>query len=123
MTTDASVDSEMSRRAAIRASMAFGVAAGAAISGAESVFAQHATPESGAPTATRTVLTLDGALRVIEAARAKATAINVPMVIVVVDDSGLLKAFVRMDGVGVGSIDLASGKAFTAAAFRTPTDQ
>ncbi|HEU0114625.1 MAG TPA: heme-binding protein [Thermomicrobiales bacterium] len=113
---------ELTRRNAVRAGVALGAAAAIA-RGTDAAFAQQATPQAGADTTMRATLTLDGALRMIEAARAKATELNVPMVIVVVDDSGLLKAFVRMDGAGVGSIDLATGKAYTAAAFRTPTDQ
>lgn len=113
----------LNRRDALRASAALGAAAGGIVSGAGAAFAQQATPSAAGATASRTVLTLDGALSIIEAARAKAVEIDVPMVIVVVDDSGLLKAFARMDGAGVGSIDLATGKAYTAAAFRTPTDQ
>jgi uncharacterized protein GlcG (DUF336 family) len=84
--------------------------------------AQDATPAAtqGATT-TRLALTLDGAMSAPNAARAKAEDQKTPMVIVVVDESGILQGFARMDGAGLGSIDLASGKAYTAAAFRTVT--
>jgi uncharacterized protein GlcG (DUF336 family) len=112
----------INRREALRTGAAAGVglAAAAAFARGHAMAAQDATP-AAAGAATRTVLTLDGALAAIEAARTKASELGVPMVIVVVDESGILKAFARMDGTGIGSIDLASGKAYTAAAFRTAT--
>ena len=58
----------------------------------------------------------------IEAAEAKAAEIGVPMVIAVADESGVLKAFSRMDGAPLLSVDLARDKAYTAAAYGIPTD-
>lgn len=46
-----------------------------------------------------------------------------PMVIAVVDDSGILKAFLRMDGAKLLSVDIAQNKAWTAASFGIATDQ
>jgi uncharacterized protein GlcG (DUF336 family) len=113
----------INRRDALRTTAAAGVglAAAAALARGHAMAAQEATPAAGGGATTRTVLTLDGALAAIEAARMKANELGVAMVIVVVDESGILKAFARMDGTGIGSIDLASGKAYTAAAFRTAT--
>lgn len=59
--------------------------------------------------------------RLIEAATAKALEIGVPMVISVVDESGTLKAFRRMDGAPCLSIEIATNKAYTAVAFGMPT--
>jgi Haem-degrading len=54
--------------------------------------------------ASKSVLTTEGALAVLQAAMAKATEQGTPMTIAVVDDAGALKAFVRMDGANNGSI-------------------
>ena len=62
-------------------------------------------------------ITLEQALRVIEAARTKATEIGVMMNIAVVDEGNNLTAFARMDGAWQGSIDIALNKAYTARAF------
>lgn len=110
-----------SRRQALRASAIAGLGLATGATGQERSAAQDATPAASAGTVARTVLSLDGALAALMAARAKADELGVPMVIVVVDDSGIQKAFARMDGTGVASIDLATGKAYTAAAFRTAT--
>jgi uncharacterized protein GlcG (DUF336 family) len=39
-----------------------------------------------------------------------------------VDDSGVLKAFSRMDGAALLSVQIAQDKAYTAAGFGMPTD-
>ncbi len=57
----------------------------------------------------------------IAGARDKATEIGVPMCIAVVDESGNLIAFERMDGGKVTSITIAIDKAFTAGAARKAT--
>lgn len=54
---------------------------------------------------------------VIDAAHARARALGVPAVISVIDGGCHLKAFQRMDGAPLGSIDIALGKARTAALF------
>ncbi|MFT0891599.1 GlcG/HbpS family heme-binding protein [Pseudochelatococcus sp. G4_1912] len=59
----------------------------------------------------------------IEGARAKATAIGVPMCIAVTDESGNLVAFERMDGGKITSITIAIDKAFTAAAAKKATHE
>ncbi|MCC6620718.1 MAG: heme-binding protein [Deltaproteobacteria bacterium] len=66
-------------------------------------------------------LTLDDALRAIDAARAEASARGWPMAIAVVDPAGDLIALARMDDTQLGSIDVAIHKARTAARFRRPT--
>jgi uncharacterized protein GlcG (DUF336 family) len=67
-------------------------------------------------------ISLDDAKRVVAAAEAKAVEIGCPMDIAVVDGGGNLKAFVRMDDSFLGSIDIAINKAFTAVAFKMPTE-
>ena len=54
---------------------------------------------------------------IIAAATAKAAEIGVPMNIAVLDDAAQLKAFLRIDGALLGSIDIAMKKARTAALF------
>jgi uncharacterized protein GlcG (DUF336 family) len=66
-------------------------------------------------------VTLTQAQAVVEAARAKAEEIDVPMNIAVVDAGNNLTAFVRMDGAWLGSIDIAKNKAYTARAFDMST--
>lgn len=60
--------------------------------------------------------------RIIEAAEKEAEQIGVPMVIAVCDESGVLKAFSRMDGAALLSVQIAQDKAFTAVGFGMPTD-
>lgn len=62
-------------------------------------------------------LTEEIAQAVITAARKAASGIGVPMNIAVLDDGAHLKAFSRMDGALLGSIDIAFGKAKTSALF------
>lgn len=68
-----------------------------------------------------TKLTLDGAKIMLAAAEAKAAEIGVAMDIAIVDDGMNLLAFHRMDGAKLTSIDVAIGKAYTAAGTRLPT--
>lgn len=58
---------------------------------------------------------------VIDAARDKADEINTPMDLAVVDAGGNLKAFLRMDGAWLGSIDIAIKKARTSRYFNFET--
>ncbi len=60
---------------------------------------------------------------VVDAAKAKAAAIETRMDIAVVDVGGNLKAFLRMDGAWLGSIDIAIKKAKTARLFDMPTGE
>ncbi|MZR29390.1 GlcG/HbpS family heme-binding protein [Sneathiella litorea] len=61
------------------------------------------------------------ALILIRGAREKAREIGVPMCISIVDESGNLIAFERMDGGKVTSITISADKAYTAAAARKAT--
>ena len=76
----------------------------------------------GAKTITRASITAEAAAQAVAAAEAKAAEIGVPMVIAVVDESGVLKAFSRMDGAPLLSVQIAQDKAYTAAAFGISTD-
>jgi uncharacterized protein GlcG (DUF336 family) len=62
-------------------------------------------------------LTLEAAERIVAAAKKKAAELGTLMDIAVVDAGGNLKAFVRMDGAWLGSIDIAMRKACTARWF------
>jgi uncharacterized protein GlcG (DUF336 family) len=66
-------------------------------------------------------ITLEQATRVIEAAKAKAKQTDTLMNIAVVDAGGNLKAFARMEGAFLGSVDISIGKAKTARLFNMPT--
>ena len=68
-------------------------------------------------------ISAEAAKKAIAAAEAKAVEIGVPMVIAVVDESGVLKAFSRMDGAALLSVDIARDKAYTAVAFGIPTHE
>jgi uncharacterized protein GlcG (DUF336 family) len=56
------------------------------------------------------------------AAQDRAAAIGVPVNIAVLDAGAHLKAFVRMDGAVLGSIDVAMKKARTAVLFNSTSD-
>ncbi len=66
-------------------------------------------------------VTIEQAETAIRAAREKAVALGTQMCIAVVDSGGNLKAFHRMDGAWVGSIDIAQKKAKTAVFFGMKT--
>lgn len=75
----------------------------------------------GARTIQKQSITTEAAMMVVRAAEARATEIGVPMVIAVVDESGVLKAFSRMDGAPLLSVGLAQDKAYTAIAYGMPS--
>ena len=60
--------------------------------------------------------------RIVDAAEAKANDMGIPFVIAIVDESGVLKAFSRMDGAALLSVQVAQDKAYTAIGFGMPTD-
>ena len=62
-------------------------------------------------------ITLDQAQVALEAARKKADDLGTKMDIAIVDSGANLKAFLRMDGAWLGSIDIAIRKARTARFF------
>ena len=69
----------------------------------------------------RVGLNLAGAEMILDAAKAKAGAMQLKVNIAVVDDGGHLVAFARMDGARLASATTAMTKAVTAATFRQPT--
>lgn len=68
-------------------------------------------------------ISADTAKKIIEAAEAKAKEMGVPSSIAIVDESGVLKAFSRMDGAALLSIEIAKEKAYTGAGFGMPTHE
>ena len=66
-------------------------------------------------------LTHEAALKLVQAACAKATEMGAPQVIVVVDEGCNVLAMLRMNGSRLLSIDTATAKAITAAAHGMPT--
>jgi uncharacterized protein GlcG (DUF336 family) len=68
------------------------------------------------------MITLRQAYAALRAAEDKATAIGIPVNIAVLDAGAHLKAFSRMDGAVLGSIDVATRKAMTAALFQARSE-
>jgi uncharacterized protein GlcG (DUF336 family) len=66
-------------------------------------------------------LSIDGAMKLLNAAMAKAKEMQVPECICVVDAGGHLLAYARMDGAFTLSFDSALMKALTAASYGAPT--
>ncbi len=60
------------------------------------------------------VISDEAALKVVQTAMAKARQFGRPKAVAVLDDGGNLKAFCRMDGTPLLSIDMAQRKAYTA---------
>jgi len=73
------------------------------------------------PTVTVKVISEAGAQQVLIAAEHEAERLQAPCAIAVVDRSGTLVAFLKMDGVRPGSPDLAIGKARTSALLQRPS--
>ncbi|AOL17864.1 cobalamin adenosyltransferase [Sulfolobus sp. A20] len=63
------------------------------------------------------------AMVMIKAATEKAKEIGKSFVIAIVDESGVLKSFLRMDGAPLLSVQVAIDKAYTAVGFGMPTHQ
>jgi len=68
-------------------------------------------------------LTVEAAERILGAAKKKAADLKTRMDIAVVDAGGNLKAFIRMDGAWLGSIDISIRKARTARWFDMNTGE
>jgi len=66
-------------------------------------------------------ITLEQATAIVKAARTKAESMEIMENIAVVDTGANLKAFLRMDGAWLGSIDIANRKARMARFFDMPT--
>lgn len=64
---------------------------------------------------------IDAAERIIAAAIARAQEIGHGFTIAVVDESGVLKSYSRMDGAPLVSVQLAQDKAYTAVGFGLPS--
>ena len=69
--------------------------------------------------------TLPGAAarRLLDAAVAEAALMTVPVTVVIVDESGVLKEMRRMDGAPLVSVQTAMNKAYAAAAIGMPSDE
>jgi uncharacterized protein GlcG (DUF336 family) len=70
----------------------------------------------------RVPLTLTCSRAAVDAAEARAAALGVPVNVAVLDAGAHLKAFSRMDGAVLGSIDVAMTKARTAVLFETASE-
>ena len=81
----------------------------------------HPAVAQGTDALTTQDLSAAQAQAIVEAAIAAATDLGVLMDIAVVDAGANLKAFARMDGAWLGSIDIAIKKARTARLFNFPT--
>lgn len=82
-----------------------------------------ATVTAQAPVATldKKVLRLEAARSVAAAAQQAARERGVEVVIVIVDDAGVIQLLERMDGAQVASVGVGIGKARTAAIYRRPS--
>ena len=78
-------------------------------------------PAVDAQLADRKALTLDGARRIMAAAEAEAMKNKWTVAIAIVDEGGELIAFHKIDDTQAASIDVAIGKARTAARMKRPT--
>jgi glc operon protein GlcG len=79
------------------------------------------SPAAEAQFAARQALTLEGAKRIMAAAEAEAMKNKWTVAIAIVDEAGDLVAFHKVDDTQAGSIDIAIGKARTAARMKRPT--
>jgi len=70
----------------------------------------------------RPSISSDAAARAVAAAVAESNKTSVPVTIVIVDESGVLKEIRRMDGAPLVSVQTAINKAYAAAAIGMPTD-
>jgi uncharacterized protein GlcG (DUF336 family) len=81
--------------------------------------------ETSEVTFSKSSITAAAAVSIVMAGAAKSAELGLALSIAVVDESGLLKGFVRQDGASVVSGELATQKAYTAVAmgFGVGTDQ
>lgn len=108
------------RMASVVAVAVFVMAMGVGFSGMGTA---GADAKKAAATLSTSDISLEQAQAVVAAAVAKAEAIDTKMDVAVVDAGGNLKAFVRMDGAWLGSIDIAIKKAKTARYFDMNTGE
>ncbi len=78
--------------------------------------------EASAGSAMRRTVSGDGSRRMTDAAVAEARQMSVPVTVVVVDESGVIKEMLRMDGAPLVSVQTAINKAYAAAAIGMPPD-
>jgi len=78
--------------------------------------------EVSAVLATRPTLSTQASRVMVDAAVAEANAMSVPVTVVVVDESGVTKEMLRMDGAPLVSVQTALNKAYAAAAIGMPPD-
>jgi glc operon protein GlcG len=83
---------------------------------ASPLFAQAPPPPPYGP-----AITFDAAKKALAAAEAEAKKNNWPVAIAIVDSSGQLAAFSKMDNTQHASVDIALGKAVTANNLKRPT--
>lgn len=79
-------------------------------------------PDEGARSATRPTISAEWAGQMIDAAVTRAQSMSVSVTVVVVDESGVLKGMLRMDGAPLVSVQTAVSKAYAAAAIGMPSD-
>jgi uncharacterized protein GlcG (DUF336 family) len=79
-------------------------------------------PDVGARSATRPTISAEWAGQMIDAAVTRAQSMSVSVTVVVVDESGVLKGMLRMDGAPLVSVQTAVSKAYAAAAIGMPSD-
>ena len=80
-------------------------------------------PELSAASATRPTLSMEASRLIVDAAVAEANSLSVPVTVVVVDESGVTKEMVRMDGAPLVSVQTAINKAYAAASIGMPPDE
>lgn len=71
----------------------------------------------------QSTITIERALEIVTAGQARATELEKPSVIAVVDPGGTLKALARMDGAPLLAVQIAQDKAYTSVAYGLPTHQ
>ncbi len=74
-------------------------------------------------TFTKQSLLSEAARAILSGAAAKAQEMGQPMSIAIVDEAGELKAFERMDGAAMISVEIAQNKAWTAVSFGIATHE
>jgi glc operon protein GlcG len=84
------------------------------------VLTVNTVAEAQAP-AYGTPVTLEQAMKIMMAAEAEAKKNNWPVAIAIVDPSGVLVAFHRLDNTQTGSVNIALEKGRTAAMFKRPS--
>lgn len=76
-----------------------------------------------APTLIKHSVTAATAAGMLDAAERAARNFGIAVTIAIVDESGILKAFRRMDGAAMLGVELAVDKGYTAVAFGIPTHE